>query len=338
MKYVTHNNHWQFGWGDDLFNFNSKQGNYWVKFGRAEYIPRSFRNECVRAARLIYENAELPILICYSGGIDSEIIVKSFEEAKVPFEVVISKWNYLDEINMNHHDNKHAFSYVKRNNIKHHIVEIDFEKFVLEKYKDEADKFMGPYPGVYLHTEITKLFPNHHCVLGGGNVFLYRYRFDAKLQNKPGLYLSEIQRSIGAVEEAYKINNGISNRFFMHTPELMLAYLIDPDVYHWIKYESSLISRWTLINCHGIKAFMSYRNWPDMTPRPKYHGFEKCSLFEDPENTKHNQLVKNIFLGVAEKYKNRNENDIKIDLNDLLKMLWPIEENYYTFFNRELWT
>ena len=124
--YTTHNNHFQFGWGDSLFNFDNKIGNYWVKFGRCEYMPTSFKYECTRAAKLISENATKPILICFSGGIDSEVVIRSFQSANVEFEVGIMNLTYLDDPSINKHDIQYALDYVTQHNIKHTIVNIDF--------------------------------------------------------------------------------------------------------------------------------------------------------------------------------------------------------------------
>ena len=117
-NYVTHDDHFQFGWGDGMFNFNDRQGEFWVKFGRAKYQPVSFRQECVRAAGLIAQHAAKPILICYSGGIDSEIVVRSFQESGADFEVVIMKLKYDNDDHTNKHDTKYAFEYIEQHNIK----------------------------------------------------------------------------------------------------------------------------------------------------------------------------------------------------------------------------
>lgn len=322
MFYCTHDNHFKFGWGEGLYNFNNKQGKYWVKFGRAQYIPKSFREECVRAARLIYENANKPLLVCFSGGIDSEVIVRSLQEANAVFSVAIMRINYKDLKNINQHDTSFAYAYATKHNIPIIEYEFDLEDYIKNKFETDSDIF-GNYLGILSHTEIVKHFPDYHCVLGGGDIKLLRHRYNGRPE-LPGLYIEESEISINAIEAAYNNNSSVSNRFFMHTPELMLAWLLDHDVAHFIKYEKALVSNFTTINSNGIKAFAYYRNWPDMEPRPKFNGYEKLTLWKEGKESENDPEIISILRKVADKHKNGSVNDIVIDYNQLIENLLPV--------------
>jgi hypothetical protein len=322
MHYSTHENHFKFGWGSGQYNFNNKIGKYWVDFGKAKYLPRSFREECIRAAKLIRENTTHPLLVCFSGGIDSEVIVRSLQEAKIKFEVAIMKLHYNDMQNANHHDNKYAFDYVKTHSIPYHVVDIDFANFIKHKFEIEADKYQANYPGTLVHNEIIKKFSDYHCILGGGDISLKRHRFNGRPKIS-GMFIEESQVSISAVETAYQQNHGVSNRFFMHTPELMLSWLTDPDVSHWIKYESAFANRFGVINFNGIKAFVLYKHWPDMIPRSKYTGLEKLTLWDKNKENEHDPEIIQIVRKVEEKYSKGSEMDVIIDYNELMYKLLP---------------
>jgi len=322
MYYSTHNNHFKFGWGEGQYNFNSKVGKYWVNFGRAEYMPTSFRTECVRAATLIKNTVSQPILVCFSGGIDSEVIVKSLQEANANFEVVIMRLNYAGAKNVNYHDNIYAIKYVETHHICYHIIDIELSDFIKTKFEIEADNYKGNYLGILIHTEIVKKFPNHHCILGGGDIKLKRHRFNGR-PTVPGMFIEESEISISATEAAYCQGHGTSNRFFMHTPELMLSWLTDPDVAHWIKYEYALAGKFTVIDFNGIKAFTLYKHWPDLEPRPKYNGFEKLSLWRPECSQEHDSEIINILNRVKEKYNTGSDSDIIIDYKQLMEMLLP---------------
>ena len=316
MTYTTHNNHYQFGWGKGLFNFDDKRDKFWMKFGRCEYLPTSFKTECIRAARLISENVKKPALVCFSGGIDSEVVVRSFQEANVDFEVGIMNLTFRDNNSINQHDIKYALDYVKKHNIKHTIINIDFENFLRTQLLTGAKKYNVDYVGIFLHNEMIKCFPNHHCVLGGGDIQLQRHRFNDR-PKLTGLYLEEEEISVALIETARKIDNGISHRFFMQTPEIMLAWLLDPDIQHWIKYEYALVSPWTNMNFFGIKPFALYRHWPDMDIRPKYTGLEKFyDLYRN------NQLDDDI-RKIVDDVKEYGKTEIIIDYKELLEQLMP---------------
>lgn len=322
MYYVTHNNHFKFGWGDHQYNFNDSLGKFWVEFGRAKYMPSSFKDECLRAAGLIRESVSQPLLVCFSGGIDSEIIVRSLQEKNIHFEVAIMILNYNNVKNINQHDNSYAFDYVIKYQIPYHIVEIDLSNFIKNKFKSEADKYQGSYLGILLHTEIVKQFPNHHCILGGGDIKLKRHRYNGR-PNVPGMFIEESEISINAIEAAHFQNHGVSNRFFMHTPELMLAWLTDPDVAHWIKIEYALANKYTVIDYHGIKAFVLYKHWPEMIPRPKYNGFENLTLWKPECYHEHDPEIIKILQEVTNKYGKGSDSDIVIDYKQLMEKLLP---------------
>lgn len=272
--YITHNNHFQFGWGDGIYNFDNKFGEFWAKFGRAEYIPTSFRAECVRAARLIADSTTRPILICCSGGIDSEIMIRSFQEANIPFEIAIMKYNYRQDNHVNDNETKRAFELAIECDIKCHTVEIDLENY----FKNIAPKLCKQYKTnnwtKLIVTEIIKQFPDHHCVIGGGQMQLQRHRMNGR-RGLTGLFLEEELINIAAIETAMQHETTVTNRFFMYTPELMLAWITDPIIAHWVKYEHALNSAYCNVNYYGIKTMMLYKHWPDMYIRPKYSGIER---------------------------------------------------------------
>jgi hypothetical protein len=322
MYYVTHDNHFRFGWGDGQYNFDNKFGKYWIEIGKAKYLPTSFRNECVRAAGLINDSVTQPILVCFSGGIDSEVIVRSLQEANVKFEIVIMRINYNDLKNVNHHDNKYAFDYANKHSIPYHVVDFELSDFIKNVFEIEADKYKGNYLGILIHTEIVKKFPNHHCILGGGDIKLKRHRYCGRTDT-PGMFIEESEISVSAIEAAYNQGHGVSNRFFMHTPELMLAWLTDPDISHWIKYEYALAGKFGVIEFNGIKAFTLYKHWPDMEVRPKYNGFEKLTLWDKTYSNTHNPEILQVLNRVTEKYKNGSEMDIVVEYQQLMEKLLP---------------
>ena len=79
-------------------------------------IPTSFKDECLRAARLIGEAADKPILVLLSGGIDSEVAARCFLEAGVPFEVVTANIIYNGKI-VNDNDTKYTTAFIKKFNL-----------------------------------------------------------------------------------------------------------------------------------------------------------------------------------------------------------------------------
>lgn len=322
--YLTHNNHYEFGWGSGKFNFENMSEKFWMKFGKAEYIPTSFRSECVRAATLISINSKKPILILFSGGIDSEVVVRSFQEADVEFETLIV--NFISEGQIiNSHDTKWAYDYVLKNNIRHRVYDYDLDSFILNSLLIENDKFKPCHEWpILVHADIVEQFSDYRCVLGGGDLALKRHRFNGR--NNKGLYLEEEPISVAIMNSARLSGGEANNRFFMHTPEQMLSWLLDHDVSHWIKYEEGLASKFGTINYHGIKYFCYFRHWPDIVARPKLTGFEVFDLTRLKQLSKL-ETLDGIDLDqkskiIIECYKTKSENII-IEYEDLIKSLMP---------------
>lgn len=333
--YITHNNHFGFGWGSggEILNFSDKfNGDYRFKFGKAAYMPTNFRQECVRAARLIGENAKKPIIIHFSGGIDSEIVVRSFLEAEVPFEVSIMKLIYKGNTHYNSFDTVYAFDLAKKYNIRVNAFHQDIEEFIKTTYEAEAEAWKTDRLAITMQTEFVRNFSNYHNVYGGGDLKPQRYKNADKTlrlrgyaadpsKARNGLYVVEAESAVQVCYRAWECNTSTSNRFFIHTPELMLAWLLDPDVSHWIKYESALFSRWTDLNHHGIKAFVCYKHWPEMPIRPKFTGLEILGT-KDFITSSLSVEATEILNRVKLKYGNQYlGSKVKIDIQDLIKSL-----------------
>ena len=313
----SHKNHLKFGWGDGVYNFNDKDQQLWVDFGQAEYIPTSFKDECLRAARLIGKAADKPILLFLSGGVDSEVTARSFLEAGISFEVATTNIIHNGKI-INEHDTIYATSFIKKFNLKAHTININFID-LSNRYKQirETNNPAEPYYKVSMgflnQIMMFEQFCEHYfCITGNGDVVISPYRsYNQAGPSQYGLYVGKSFScsALAAYElSARKLINVA--RFFCYTPELMLAWILDPDIQHWIKYEKALMGPHGWMNIHTIKSFVLYKIWPDMEIRPKLIGFENI-----PE---YSELYVNDFYNDAKSY-------MQIPIDTLLETLLPKE-------------
>ncbi|MFP3345525.1 hypothetical protein R0J87_23885, partial [Halomonas sp. SIMBA_159] len=51
---------------------------YEIQLSPCSRYPLQFNKECYNAAKLIYENTNDPIRVLMSGGVDSEVVARSF--------------------------------------------------------------------------------------------------------------------------------------------------------------------------------------------------------------------------------------------------------------------
>jgi hypothetical protein len=317
MTQFTHKNHLKFGWGDGLYNFDDKDQQLWVDFGRAEYLPTSFKDECLRSAKLIGEAADKPILLFLSGGIDSEVVARSFLEAGVPFEVATANIIHNGKI-VNEHDTRYAISFIEKFNLRAHTININFIDLA-NRYKQirETNNSAEPYykvsMGYFNHIMIYEQFyKDYFCVNGDGKIVINPYRSYNQIEPiQYGLYAGK-SFSCSALAP-YELSTRTSTnfvRFFCYTPELLLALVLDQDIQHWIKYEKALMGSHGWMNIHTIKSFVLYKIWPEMEVRPKLVGFENI-----PE---YSELYFNDFYNDDNSY-------VKIPISTLIDMLLPKE-------------
>lgn len=275
--YITHTNHFKFGWGEGTFNFGNMFGDFWVKFGSVNRTPGTFKQECVNAAKLISDSAKQPILIFFSGGIDSEVVVRSFLETNVQFEIAVIKYVYQGNENINEHETRRAYEIAIEHNLKCHTVSVDLEQAFKNQIPELCKRYKTNNWLKLLVAETVRQFSNYHVVIGDGQLFLKRHKTNGR-RGLSGLYLEEEIVDIAAIEVAKEVGAGITNRFFTYTPELMLSWLTDPTIAHWIKYENALNGAYTNLNYYGIKTYTFYQHWPEMSIRPKYSGIERMTM------------------------------------------------------------
>ena len=85
----------------------------------------SWKAESIRAAQIISKEANEPIMLLFSGGIDSEFMIRIFTEAAVEFKVGIIDYN-----GWNTHDTKYAYDYCKQHGIDPITVSVDIENLI----------------------------------------------------------------------------------------------------------------------------------------------------------------------------------------------------------------
>lgn len=264
----TLDKHLSFGYGPGIFNPEDKssENQLWCAYSRAKAAPEGFVQECTRTARLISEQCKAigrrPI-IGLSGGMDSEVTVKSFLAAGVDFDILTFRF----EDGLNEHEMKFVRDFCGRHGLVPKYLDIDIKSWApsedAKRIFDQSQAFsMLPH---------MKLMNHIWFELGGapvlGNGDIYFENVDASWK-----YV-ELEYMLAWFRHAIK--NGIlgSIAFFQHTPEVMLSMLREPrierlglnkDVYATRIYETSRF----------IKYSIYKKYWPDLLMRPKFGGQE----------------------------------------------------------------
>lgn len=227
---------------------------------------KSFHVEVVNTAKFIKSCTSKPIMIALSGGIDSEVAARGFIKSKIPFEAL----TFVHKENTNHHDISHAIDFCKKNNIKHHLLELDVDKFFLNeefvKYIDAGYKATNIFRYLQLHILETINDMGYTAVMGGGEQ-IYR-----NIDNKVCL---TIHQSMVNSLNWCKNNNVLHFPYFFHTrPELVVSYLKDKLITFLVNnseyYDDGFKS-----SAYSIEKMLVYhKNFKGMAHRNKFSGFE----------------------------------------------------------------
>lgn len=301
-------NHFEFGYNQIAFNTRQKESDHWwVRYGRSKKQPLNFGRECLRTAKLIRQKTSLPIQVLFSGGVDSEVALKSFVGAKIPVEAAVLKFKH----DLNLHDISWAIRTCEEFAIPYRIFELDILKF----WENDALQFADATSCVSPQLLSTMWLVNQvegYPVLGSGECLLVRR--DAPPPGEPER--SSYGEETWELYEKEKIASWyrhfiICHRdgcpgFFQYTPEIMLAYLWDPMI--WDLCHNNLYGKYTTAS---IKLLAYQRHFRSLQPRPKYTGFENVM----EQDAKFRSFLKKRYPGC--------DQVVKTSFQDLVQTLIP---------------
>ncbi len=273
---VSHRQHFEFGYEKNgiftPFTARESSTDLWtVRYGRCTRMPLSFRAECNETARIIRRNREQPIVVLFSGGVDSEVTLRSFVEAGIEVSVAILR--FRDDLNI--HDFSWAVSTCELLKVPYRFYDLDLKQF----WRSDAINYARDTQCVSPQLLSTMWLIDQvdgFCVLGSGEHYLAK-------RTIPGQTITETNylRSHWDLIEKEKIaawyrhflvrgRDGCPG-FFQYTPEIMLSWLVDP----------LAIELWNDRIPGKLDSVSSklrfYRQHFELQVRPKYSGFEKVS-------------------------------------------------------------
>ena len=259
---LTYNNHFKFGYDYNWFEPRASHQQKWtVQYGECNHPPLSFHEECLRTARMIkqvFPDEELCVL--FSGGVDSEVVVRSFYESNIEIKVAILQFNNQ----LNSHDIIYAINTCNELGISYQIYNLDilnFWEFELYNYTDPTYCISPQLASTMWLIDQIKGIP----ILGSGECLIEK----RSIANKLEWCLLEKERIASWYRFFIEKNKRGCPGFFQFTPEIILSYLKEPTIQQLINNELPDIS-----STNEIKLKIYQKYFP-LVSRPKYTGFEK---------------------------------------------------------------
>jgi hypothetical protein len=266
MKYPTFNRWLSWSFNDVPYGIRKNKDDIYKLHIDISNIPnrnKSYKEELYNNAKTMrdYYTGKFDVLL--SGGIDSEVVVRTFKDLKIPHNTYIFKY----ENNINYKDVLSAIEIAVSLNIPYKIIDFNLEKF----FKNDA----------------IDLFQKSGCIRAGR---LPHLKFFDYLDNIPIMgeaepyWLRELEEDYSRAS-VWRFPLNESN----HNASMYLQNLNRDNVCDWYEFDPNLIRAFNklptiqdLINDRIIgkqsswtsRAFIHQQIWPEIKYKHKLTGYE----------------------------------------------------------------
>ena len=218
----------------------------------------NYFDELFENARNIRDITSGPLDLMFSGGIDSEVVLRVYKELNIPINVFIFK--YEDMLNYREFD--HAIKVCTDLNVKHTVIDFNVKRFFENDAYDIWCKCKTSSSSWLPHMKLTEYLDNTPIIASGepywkkqdDGSWVFELEEDAKFWT---IYHKTIGRT--AITDWYE-----------YRPEVMLSHMQLPRVQQLLNNQvpgkTSTVSS---------KALIHQAKWDDIIIRAKMVGFEK---------------------------------------------------------------
>lgn len=287
----TENNHFKWGWGNEWYGRPNPDAPYKIHLGYTRREVKSFREECIIAAKALADRATKPIIVGLSGGSDSQMTCLALREAGVPFKALIGKWRWHSSSEVtNSHDIETAYAFCKKFNIEYLDFDVNIDEFFRTTAVNRAKMYGMNNARTIVQTATMDVVGSNYCyIMAGGDIMMYPWP-EAKARKHDLPMLTDriteavwTQKPVPVLQHMLEQGYEGTSKFFLYTPELIASYLLDPVTEKFIALQNSILvsfcevtqmENWWKCWQNLFKPMMTHTHWPEMIPAPKYTGFE----------------------------------------------------------------
>lgn len=223
----------------------------------------SFKEELLNAARSTLDHYPgLKPCVFFSGGVDSELILRSYIDIGSSPEVYIVRY----ENDYNIYDVSYAITICNILGIRYHLIDFNLKKFYENDAELVSDQAQIDRPRMLPHLKFTDC-ADGLIIVGHSDVRWYRYNED---YNEPGIWLAQdFEHDIGCDKYNLLHSRPAIYQWWKWTPGLVLSYT----QLTWFKKLTADQYKGKLgINSTKIIGFKEV--YPDLFERKKQTGFE----------------------------------------------------------------
>jgi hypothetical protein len=270
MIYTSQENWYKWTYGDRYFSRQTGDQIFKTHYGRFEGEILDFKTELISAAKSTLDYyPNLRPCIFFSGGVDSELILRSYIAIRSNPKVYIVRY----ENNYNIYDVSHAVSICSSLNQDYTIIDFNLEKFFSNEAETISEDAQIDRPSMLPHLKFADLVDGL-VIVGHSDVRWYRPHDD---YTKSVEWLAQdFEHDIGCDKYNMLKNRSAIYQWWKWTPGLVLSYT----KLQW--FQKLIADRYygkLGINSTKIEGFQEI--YPDLIVRKKQTGFENVKSLID---------------------------------------------------------
>lgn len=281
---------------------------WWVNIDPPTRKVKTYFEETVDAVEYVYANKVGKFQVLYSGGLDSQYVCEVLLYLGIEFDpIIIQLKNDAGEI-MNMHDIEYAYQFCSNKNIKPVIYDLNFQQFVESGKNVEIAESVACCSFALPATMYVASQLDGFSLLGNDPPYM-------RLEPNNVWVLEELEY-IHSLQRYYKKYNVNGCPFLLsYTPEMMLAFLLDP---HIVKLGSGGFPGKTGTNSTKAHVFNNGSNF-NMEP---YDFVTKTRIkFTGYENIYRSELQRHPNMQIFEEFKKKWNGEYLEPYHDVVKRL-----------------
>lgn len=245
-------------WTYDGVKFGNKitpQSKFEFQINKTIHRPlKSHKQELLENTRIIRDSFNEPFDLLFSGGVDSEIVLRCHIELKIPINVFIFKY----ENDYNCHDVRHALRICEELNVTPTVIDFNLQKFFENDAYDIWKKGYFHRAGTLPHMKMIEYLDN--IPLMGEGVPSWKFN--------NGNWQFHLEESWhGQSVYCSSINRTMIADWYEYSPEVLVSHALLPRI-------QNLVNSKVNVDYDQIKHFLYKKLWPEIAIRLKRNGFE----------------------------------------------------------------
>lgn len=272
----SHNNTVTFDFGNGLLKPRTNNISKFNFYITKPYKVLDFKQECYKTAQLLSQKAKtlnkVPVILL-SGGLDSEVVCKSFIDQGIDFIPLTFKFN--DDLN------SHELYYVNKFSKRHNLDTIYFNLNIFELLNSNVSKqiWESSYCSYFINLCHIYTIKYANEILNGVPIV---GEGDPLIINNNGVWnFTILEYPLALYWYMQKNNIEGSAAFYHYTNTLLYSILLEPYISNAAS-GANIIANKTIKNSTVLKYYVYKKYWVDLELRQKYSGSEQIREYIRP--------------------------------------------------------